>query len=132
MCLNKVTKREPHNRRIVNGFKVILYNPTRSVFAASNRKTHLEADVWMKAEKVEIETDSQLDKNGDPVIYTSGFHVWRSKKAAEAWLEDTWADDPYVIPVRGKGIRVIGTQDGHRVYVCDELHINSKDLPKSV
>ena len=132
MCLSKVTKRAPRNRRIVNGFKVILYNPSKSVFKASNRKTDLEADVWMKAEKVEVETGDQLDKNGDLVTYSSGFHVWGSKKAAEAWLEDTWTDDPYVIPVRGKGIRVIGRQDGDRVYVCDELHINSKDLPKSV
>lgn len=131
MCLDKITKRFTTNERVVKGFKVVLFDGG-ALLKAANQKTNLNRDAWMKAKLVILEAEEQEDRNGNYVSYPSGFHIWAKRSAAEKWVTAIWSNWPTVVPVTGRGVRVRGTQEGNIVYVCKELYIDSKDLPKSV
>jgi len=121
MCLSSVKEVRKSNKETVKGFKVLSFK--KGLLITADHEFVLHLDKWNKAKGRFIK-----DWEGERK-YPAGFHIWTTKLAAENW---TYVDEDLVVPVIGRNIRVIGVQNNRKVYVCKELFVDSKDLPKSV
>lgn len=101
MCLENLTRKKPNNRTVVKGFKVLCLDNSNEL-VVSNQGTKIVSDRWMKA------TGRPLPTENEEKHYPSGFHIWATIQAAEAWVGYTWRSRPSVVPVKGRNVRAIG------------------------
>lgn len=137
MCLDKITKlyNPPLGERKAWGVfrvgtplfvsSITLYTPIKHM--------HIPMDTWIKAEY-----DDSLYDDDDFLYchyYRVGFHRFINKNNSRHWLVRKLQDNHHYInswriyiPVKIRGIRIRGLEDGYPVYVADEMYVAKTDV----
>lgn len=116
MCLNTITKQyaKPNAKERWAWKAFELYKGHLAPLCMET-PPRFKRGIWLRARNCDVWL-------GIAAKYTAGFHAFTSRTAATEW--GSWSNDmPTVLRVKLRGVHTVGTQDGHRVLVADEMWI---------
>jgi hypothetical protein len=123
MCLDQIQNRKiPDSLKQGTGWKVFKtgFNGNPGLFFEyfnSPRYKPVVTDRWLTAAPKRV--------FGDTFWYNSGFHIWRTRKAARAYSSWT-GNNRCVRKVEYCGATVFGRQNDHDVIVADKMFVISR------
>lgn len=135
MCLEYVTQEfdPPITAEIVVWKILRTYPGDKHLYPPMQGSEQLVRGAWYGARRRDL-----LTEMGNARWYSSGFHCFRSCKAAHEFKGRMWRnpDETLVIlQIKARGLRTVGTQYGHEVLVVDEimvpLVVNGVEIPVS-
>lgn len=135
MCLDEVTQKDFDESVVVTGYKRFIGtvssvgNKGLSLMRVSicqGRSKHYPMKKWLNEKEYRENTFKNLslgimykNDNGWMGRYPFGFHFFQNKKDSMGWGGDLYK-------VKGRKVKVMGTDSGANVYVCEEMMLVEK------